>query len=431
MYYGYGIVISPIYYAGNTAEEHEAFVEKAVELKRRVNVRSYGPSLITPKIKRKNRKYWKERDKLLEERTPQDYENLKKHLTQYGDRPTRYVYASRLWKSDEDVLKKAETYQEVEEVLFEGYSFYAMKNGREWVDAVYGKKGIERMEKARFQFFYAYGLEVLRQVQLIQLELLKEVDRICRKHGIRYYISFGTLLGAVRHGGFIPWDDDADVVMMWEDYCKFCEVVESELEHEKFFFRTPYTDKNCNIAISRLHRNGTRMSYLSRESIDTHTGVWLDIFPMFPGNRLRIAERIRDRLCRFFKTMLWTHLGAAEEKRRLHRWYYKLLSKVSNQKAYELFLKTGNMRTKETDNLMFPYVLHWFYSQGEGVTSKKNYGTPVDIEFEGYRLMAPANAVEILTKTYGSDCLKLPPYGARLVPHNKIEFLDLREVEPL
>ena len=61
----------------------------------------------------------------------------------------------------------------------------------------------------------------LRKLQMIELELLEEVDRICRKHGIQYYITDGTLLGAVRHGGFIPWDDDADVTMLRGEYEKF------------------------------------------------------------------------------------------------------------------------------------------------------------------------------------------------------------------
>ena len=77
----------------------------------------------------------------------------------------------------------------------------------------------------------------LRRVQLIQLEMLKEVDRICNLCGIHYNIIAGTLLGAVRHQGYIPWDDDADVALLREEYEKFRVACEKELDHNRFYFQ--------------------------------------------------------------------------------------------------------------------------------------------------------------------------------------------------
>lgn len=77
----------------------------------------------------------------------------------------------------------------------------------------------------------------LRQVQLTQLEMLTEVDRIYSKCGIHYNIIAGTLLGAVRHGGYIPWDDDADVAFLREEYEKFRIACETELDHTRFYFQ--------------------------------------------------------------------------------------------------------------------------------------------------------------------------------------------------
>ena len=70
---------------------------------------------------------------------------------------------------------------------------------------------------------------VLRKAQMREVAILQEVDKICRKHDIKYWIDFGTLLGAVRHGGFIPWDDDLDISMLSSDYQKFMEVAPQEL----------------------------------------------------------------------------------------------------------------------------------------------------------------------------------------------------------
>ena len=79
--------------------------------------------------------------------------------------------------------------------------------------------------------------ETLKKVQKIELELLLEFDRICRKNNIKYSITGGTLLGAVRHGGFIPWDDDADVSMLRVEYEKFVKVCDTELDKSRFYFQ--------------------------------------------------------------------------------------------------------------------------------------------------------------------------------------------------
>ena len=83
---------------------------------------------------------------------------------------------------------------------------------------------------------------ILRQHQLKMLDILIIIDRICKKHGIKYWISDGTLLGAVRHGGFIPWDDDLDIQMMRKDFKHFIKIISEELP-ENLALQTHKTDK--------------------------------------------------------------------------------------------------------------------------------------------------------------------------------------------
>lgn len=80
--------------------------------------------------------------------------------------------------------------------------------------------------------------DLLREVQLVQLDILNEVDKICKNNNIKYFLIGGTLLGAVRHGGFIPWDDDLDIAMFREDYNKFLNVCKKELDDA--YFSTEY-----------------------------------------------------------------------------------------------------------------------------------------------------------------------------------------------
>ena len=103
--------------------------------------------------------------------------------------------------------------------------------------------------------------KVLRALQLTQLEGLKEIDRVCRKHGIEYSLDGGTCLGRMRHGGFIPWDDDIDVDMTVENYDKFMEVASEEIDSNRFFLRCRKTDAKHYRTAAKLETKDTILEF--------------------------------------------------------------------------------------------------------------------------------------------------------------------------
>lgn len=99
----------------------------------------------------------------------------------------------------------------------------------------------------------------LRRMQMKMLDILTEVDKICKKHDIPYWLAGGTLLGAVRHGGFIPWDDDLDIELMREDYLKLIPLLRKELP-EKFVVQTNKTDKNYFLTFAKVRDTQSTIS---------------------------------------------------------------------------------------------------------------------------------------------------------------------------
>lgn len=118
----------------------------------------------------------------------------------------------------------------------------------------------------------------MKKLWAVELDLLAEFDRVCRKHGLTYFAFGGTLLGAIRHQGFIPWDDDIDVVMFREDYRKLTRIAAEEFQHP-YFFQTPFTDCGLVMGGSRLRNSNTTVSNDAEARRPyKNKGIFLDIF---------------------------------------------------------------------------------------------------------------------------------------------------------
>ena len=134
-------------------------------------------------------------------------------------------------------------------------------------------------------------MDKLRQMQLCELEMLKEVDRLAEKYHLSYNMAYGTFLGAVRHKGFIPWDDDLDISMPLSDVKKLEAVWKKEFG-EKFFLQTPHTDI-APFPFYKIRRNHTLMLDVQLKHLQMHHGVWIDIFPYVRAAKSRAGKKFQ------------------------------------------------------------------------------------------------------------------------------------------
>ncbi len=273
--------------------------------------------------------------------------------------------------------------------------------------------------------------EDLRKLQLIELDILLELDRICRKHNIQYWLSSGTLLGAVRHGGFIPWDDDLDTRMMREDYERFCKVCETELDTERFFLQTYKTDPEYRWLYAKMRRKGTEYLRAGQEAIKCMSGVSIDIFVLdnVPDNP--ISRKLFTWIRRGCIKTLWSVVGVTEDKSRWKRLLYRGLRHVDKMiplTIMEHLAKWSNKKkTAKVCCIGFyrknPYVLKKDPNL-PGKAPETWYDESFEIEFEGFMFYAYGGYQESLRGAYG-DYMNLPPEEKRFTHPPKRYCLDV------
>ncbi|WP_163193261.1 LicD family protein [Clostridium thermarum] len=263
------------------------------------------------------------------------------------------------------------------------------------------------------------SVDEIKKLQNIELELLIEFDRICRKHNITYSIDGGTLLGAVRHGGFIPWDDDADVILNRKEYEKFLLVVDQELNKDKFYFQDLNRTTGYRWGYGKLRRANTEFVRLNQEYMPYEQGIFLDVF---------VCDNVPDNyllrcICNFnsfiFRKIFYSKVGkhtAVGIDKLIYR-ILELIPEKSIKKIYAKYVKFRNRKSTEMVKcLTFP-ACNRVYGY-----KRKWYEDTIDMKFQGITLKACRDYDEYLRFLYG-DYLKLPPVEKRKVhPVSKLRF---------
>lgn len=274
-------------------------------------------------------------------------------------------------------------------------------------------------------------MDLNRKLQLVELDLLIEMDRICRKYNITYTMAGGTLIGAVRHHGFIPWDDDVDIVMGRDEYEKFSEVCEFELDAKKYFWQTQETDKEYRLVYGRLRRNGTKWVKKGRDTIKMHQGINIDVFPAdhYPDSRWETLLYIK--LIMWLKTAMWSKIGSRSEPG-LKRYCYFLVSIIPHKVYYTFFkliIKKLNSKPTACDICYGnPFLYQFLSSKYPQTPTPRIYsdGTAIELEFENHNFYAPKAWHEYLTRAYG-DYMTPPPEEERH-GHTAVMEIDFGDI---
>lgn len=270
--------------------------------------------------------------------------------------------------------------------------------------------------------------EELRKIGLLQLEILNEVHRVCEEHHIAYYMIGGTLLGAVRHKGFIPWDLDIDIAMPREDYERFKQVAQEQMDE-----RYTYIDhENCRNHI-RPHalviRNDTRIHF-KYDSVNPKLhdlGIYVDIFPL---DNAPDDERLRKKQAKKLK-----NIRKLKEYRTPYSYSYKLWRRCAHYLVSLLLcwipikrincLQQKQMQKYRHQTTKCLCSMASQYAYAKQCMPREIYGTPTLLEFEGRKYYAPQQYRQYLTRLYG-DYMQLPPpekRQANLEIFTSVDFL--------
>lgn len=258
------------------------------------------------------------------------------------------------------------------------------------------------------------------KVRKVQVEILIEFDRICQKNNIHYNLYFGTMLGAVRHQGFIPWDDDIDVAMTRENYNKFLSVYSKDLEND-YFVQTYESDPNFFRPFARVRKNDTIYKQRHYQNLNIHHGVFIDVFPLDSVYENQAKEYLRYRyLHRLRRLNVIKHFGVDKDANLVKKKMQQLIDRVLPGLKFNQYI-TKVMTKRNRKNL--DYLNHLTdgtesFKYKLNLVKKEDFLDSTLVNFEGNKFPIPVKYDKYLTRIYG-DYMKLPPKENR-IPHHQV-----------
>lgn len=252
-----------------------------------------------------------------------------------------------------------------------------------------------------------FGGITVREYQLEILDILKEIDRICKKNNIPYFLMFGSLIGAVRHKGFVPWDDDADVSMTRENYRKFRDACEKDLS-DGYVLESYESDMNVGLFFHRIRKKNT--TYINRFEISKHgryAGFYVDIIILDYLSRKPVMEKIQKRSLHALHRVVCA--GFSQGNDHLSPFWtgvVKVVQTIIGKKRIIALLERilGSVKYEDSDLLiaqsMTPGRMDWL------TFDKKFFDKSWELPFEDMMISVPSNALTLLNHNYCKRLLR-------------------------
>lgn len=257
------------------------------------------------------------------------------------------------------------------------------------------------------------------EIQEVLLSVMVKIDEICRCNRLTYYLFGGTLIGAIRHKGFIPWDDDIDIAMPRDDYNKLMEIINSKYEGLKFIS----IDNNSEYINPYGKVYDTKTLLFEHDYMEIKDlGVYVDVFPIDEqGNKLSKARKLTRKM-RLLNAFLFES-NLKHYHRISKKWYCEIpkffMYPVAKMLGTKYWVTKMNKLAQIYNGRNSKYVGCNVDPNYHTNFERKLFEKTIDVEFEGYQFLAPAGYDTILKRNYG-NYMQLPPENKR-VSHHKYE----------
>lgn len=257
------------------------------------------------------------------------------------------------------------------------------------------------------------------ELRKILVDMLEDIDEYCTVNNLRYYLAYGTLLGAVRHKGFIPWDDDIDIMMPRSDYEKFVSSFNKCNHRNNIKVINHQIDKEYYLPYAKVIHKGTEVAEDVRSNL--HLGVYIDVFPLDNmADNLNAAQKEFNTLSIYRNLLVLKNMRTRKGRSLLKNLVVVvgnvLLKPISKSNIIsKIEAKARNQESEEEIKFIANTVLG-VYGMREIMLSKW-LGTGIKVEFEGSKFIIPSEYHQILSQLYG-DYMKLPPIEKRITHHD-------------
>ena len=244
-------------------------------------------------------------------------------------------------------------------------------------------------------------MTMLEHIQAEETAALKELSRICNKHGIRYYLAQGTLIGAAREKGFIPWDDDIDVLIPYDDLERLVPIFQKE-GNRRYMITNHKVEKHYPLSWTKIRIKRTLSRPVRYRDIPINWGMYVDLFPIYPVSSRPLLQRAEIGFFKLARRMLKAEMTKYDGKRPLTVHMLEMVPRAARRFFMDMSVRIFKLHRRDTGFVFIPC------KDGFVVGSSLIYGRGQELEFEGARYPVPADYDGLLRIQYG-DYMTLPP----------------------